>query len=236
MMNKKLVVITGATKGIGRALVDTFSENEFNIFICARHETDLQNVKFEVEKKYSNNVYYSVCDVADRNSINNFINKVKEITGAPDVLINNAGIFIPGEIHIEEEGVFEKMINTNLTSAYHITRGLLPGMIRQKAGYIFNMCSTASITAYVNGGSYCISKFGLLGFSKVLREELKPYNIKVTSVMPGATLTASWEGTDLSEERFMKPEDVASAIFNCYNLSFQTVVEELLLRPQLGDL
>lgn len=235
-MNDKLAVITGATKGIGRALVDEFSKAGFDIFICSRNEKQLQQVKVAIEKKYYNKVYHQTCDVADRQSINNFIDKVKELNKAPDVLINNAGLFIPGQIHEEEEGVFEQMINTNLLSVYHITRGLLPEMIKSKGGHIFNMCSTASITAYVNGGSYCISKFGLLGLSKVLREELKPYDIRVTSVIPGATFTASWESTDLPEERFMKPEDVSSAIMNCYQMSSRTVVEELLLRPQLGDL
>ncbi|MGK7388934.1 MAG: SDR family oxidoreductase [Candidatus Cyclobacteriaceae bacterium M2_1C_046] len=235
-MDKKLAVITGATKGIGRALVDAFSEENFDVFICARNEHDLQQVKVESEKKYHNKIYYSVCDVADKNSRTHFISKVKEVKDDPDVLINNAGVFIPGQINEEEEGVLENMINTNLISAYHITRGFLPGMIREKKGHIFNMCSTASIMAYVNGGSYCITKHALLGFSKVLREEMKPYEIRVTSVLPGATFTASWEGTDLPEERFMKPEDVAYSILNCYRMSSRTVVEELLLRPQLGDL
>src|SRR5690606_33154149 len=101
---------------------------------------------------------------------------------------------------------------------------------------IFNMCSTASITPYVNGGSYCISKFALLGMSKVLREEMKPFGIKVTTVIPGATLTASWEGTELPSDRFMKSEDVAATIWTAYALSPQAVLEELIIRPQLGDL
>ena len=232
----RLAVITGATKGIGRALVEVFSREGFDIALCARNEDELNSLKKEIESRYSNTVYPFVCDVADRESRDKFIKDVLDVSNLPDVLINNAGIFIPGQVHQEEEGVLEKTLNTNLVSAYHITRGLLPGMIKNQKGHIFNMCSTASITAYVNGGSYCISKFGLLGFSKVLREEMKPYNIRVTSILPGATLTASWEGTDLPEERFMKPEDVADAVMSCYKLSDRTVMEEILLRPLLGDL
>jgi len=93
-----------------------------------------------------------------------------------------------------------------------------------------------SIKAYPNGGSYAISKFALLGFSKVLREELKPAGIRVTAILPGATKTASWEGTDLPDSRFMKPEDVAEAVFSAWSLSPHSVVEELLIRPQLGDI
>ena len=153
-----------------------------------------------------------------------------------DVLINNAGVFVPGQVHNEEEGMLEKMIDTNLYSAYRLTRGLVQGMIDKKSGHIFNICSTASFMPYVNGSSYCISKFAMLGMSKVLREELKEHNVRVTSVMPGATFTASWEGVDLPEERFMKAEDVAEAIWQAYVLSKRTVMEELVLRPQLGDL
>ena len=89
---------------------------------------------------------------------------------------------------------------------------------------------------YANGGSYCISKFALLGMSKVLREEMKEQNVRVTSILPGATLTASWEGVDLPEERFMKPGDIAESVWSAYQLSDRTVIEELVMRPQLGDI
>jgi short-subunit dehydrogenase len=90
--------------------------------------------------------------------------------------------------------------------------------------------------AYSNGGSYCISKFAMYGMSKVLREELKNDGIRVSSVLPGATFTASWEGSDLSQDRFLSPEDVAEMVVATYKLSPRTVVEDIVLRPQLGDL
>ena len=124
----------------------------------------------------------------------------------------------------------------NLYSAYHLTRLLLPDMKRAKQGHIFNLCSTASHKAYPNGGSYSITKFALLGFSKNLREEMKPFNIKVTSVSPGPTWTASWEGFDGPPDRLMEPEDVASMIWAAYQLSKQAVVEDIQMRPILGDI
>ena len=136
----------------------------------------------------------------------------------------------------EDEDVLEKTLNTNLFSAYYLTKKLAPQFINQKSGYIINMCSVASIKAYENGGSYSISKFALLGFSKVLREELKEYNIKVSSILPGATLTDSWHGTDLPESRFSKPEDIAELIYTITQLSAFSVVEDLVIRPQLGDI
>jgi short-subunit dehydrogenase len=109
-------------------------------------------------------------------------------------------------------------------------------MISRRKGHIFMMCSTASITPYTNGGSYCISKFALLGMSRVLREELKPHSVKVTALLPGATLTNSWAGTDLPEDRFLKAEDVANSAWAAYALSASAVIEEILIRPQLGDI
>ena len=130
----------------------------------------------------------------------------------------------------------EKLMNVNFYSAYYFTRAMIDKLIDQKKGHIFNMCSVASFMAYEHGGSYSVAKFALLGFSKSLREEMKDKGIKVTSVMPGATFTPSWEGIDLPESRFMKVEDVASAVYNAYTMSDQTVTEEIVLRPQLGDI
>ncbi len=233
---KKLAVITGGTKGIGRALVLQFAKNDFDLVVCARNEADLNELKTEVEDTMDVSVYVKSTDVADKDQIMDFIKFIKSLQRQVDVLINNAGVFVPGQVHNEAEGMLEKMIDTNLYSAYRLTRGLVSDMIEAKNGHIFNICSTASFMPYVNGGSYCISKFAMLGMSKVLREELKEHNIRVTSVMPGATFTASWEGADVPEERFMKAEDVAEAIWQAYVLSKRTVMEELVLRPQLGDL
>ncbi|MBC7721603.1 MAG: SDR family oxidoreductase, partial [Pedobacter sp.] len=123
-----------------------------------------------------------------------------------------------------------------LYSAYHLTRALLPKMMEQKSGSIFNICSIASLQAYANGGSYSISKYALLGFSKNLREELKPYGIKVSAVMPGATFTDSWAGSGINLERIMEANDVAKMVFAASQLSPQAVMEDIVLRPQLGDL
>ena len=145
-------------------------------------------------------------------------------------------MFLPGSIATEEAGVLEKLTETNVYSAYHLTRGLLPYMLKQQSGHIFMMCSTASITAYTNGGSYCITKFALLGMAKVLRQELKDQHIKVTAILPGATYTDSWQGTDLPRERFMEAQDVADAIIAAAQLSPSAVIEEILMRPMAGDI
>ena len=233
----KLVIVTGGTKGIGKALVWKFASEGFDVITCARNEADLESLKSSILSTYSNiQINTCVADLSNVTGREEVIKMVNSISRPVDVLINNAGLFVQGKIHNEPDGVLENQIQTNLMSAYEITRGVVGGMIEKRSGSIFNICSIASITAYENGGSYTISKFALLGMTKVLRQEMKQYNIRVTAVLPGATLTASWEGVDLPQERFMKPEDVADSIYGVYKLSDQTVVEEILLRPQLGDL
>lgn len=232
----KLIVVTGGTKGIGRAIIEKFAAHGFDVATCARHEHDLQQLSTVLEQRYGVNVFIKSADMAVKDDVKKFTDFVVSLNRPIDVLVNNAGYFIPGEIATEPDGTLESMINANLYSAYHTTRGLVHGMCERKNGYIFNMCSIASIKAYPNGGSYAISKFALLGFSKCLREELKNFNIRVTAIMPGATLTASWEGVNLPEERFMSVEDVADTVYGAYSLSGRSVVEEIIIRPQLGDL
>lgn len=233
----KLIVITGGTKGIGKALIERFLAEGFDVATCARNQQELAVLKEKMEADYpASKVFIAQADLSSKNQVQQFAGFVADMKRPVEILVNNAGIFIPGITYQEEEGALETMINTNLYSAYHLTRALVDGMIARKHGDIFNICSIASLQAYPNGGSYAISKFALLGFSKVLREELSEHGIRVAAVLPGATLTASWEGVDIPPERLMKAEDVAEAIWSATRLSRQSVIEEIIIRPQLGDL
>lgn len=231
------IIITGASKGIGRAIANIFAAQGYTLFICSRNEVSLYKTVESILGLYPNaTIHAKPTDMANQTEVKAFADWVLSKTNFIDILINNAGQFLPGSIYNEEEGLLEKMIATNLYSAYHFTRYLLPNMMLQKSGHIFNICSIASLNAYSNGGSYSISKFALLGFSKNLREEMKPYGIKVTAVMPGATLSASWDGFDIDPTRIMEINDVAKMVFAASQLSPQAVVEDIILRPQLGDL
>ena len=230
-------VITGATKGIGKAIAIAFCKEGFNMVLCSRTQEDLELFKSELLAINPNiDVFIKSVDVSQKSEVIEFGDYVKSVFPTIDILVNNAGVFLPGEITQEADGNLEMMIETNLYSAYHLSRSIVPVMRSQQSGHIFNMCSIASVIAYPNGGSYSISKFAMLGMSKVLREELKPDNIRVTSIMPGATWSNSWAGFDGPEERLMKPEDIAAIVLSTYKLSQQSVVEEIIIRPQLGDL
>ncbi|MFT2008745.1 SDR family oxidoreductase [Pontibacter sp. 13R65] len=234
---QRYILVTGGTKGIGRAVIEQFAKEGFHILTCSRNEKDLQKLKLEIEQAYTfSKVFYQEADLSEKASLDRFVAYVNELGVKLDVLVNNSGLYVPGTILDEPEEALPHMISTNVYSAYYITKAFAPGMVRRRSGHIFNICSTASIVPYINGGSYCISKFALYGMTQVLREEMKEHRVKVTAVIPGATFTASWEGVDLPPERFIKPEDVASAIYNAYTLSENSVVEEILIRPQLGDL
>ncbi len=233
---KGFVVVTGGTKGIGRALVKLFATKNYEIITCARNENDLKQLKTEIELTSNTTIHIKSADLSKKSEVNAFSDFVLGITKEIKVIINNTGVFIPGSIQDEPEGNLELMMDTNLFSAYYLTRNLLPTMIAQKSGHIFSISSIAGITAYASGGSYSITKYAMQGFTKCLREEMKEKGIRVTAVLPGATLTASWEGVDLPESRFMKAEDVANSVWSAYSLSDSTVVEEIILRPQLGDI
>ncbi|WP_235296664.1 SDR family oxidoreductase [Portibacter marinus] len=230
-------IITGGTKGIGRAIAERLAQEGSNLAICSRSSADLIAMEKALKAKHPNIEFISKpTDMSIKSEVTAFAELVKKQWKTVEILVNNAGVFIPGEVHKEEDGILESQIETNLYSAYYFTKALLPKFLERNQGHIFNMCSVASLIAYPNGGSYSISKFALLGFSKVLREELKNKGIKVTAIMPGATWSHSWDGVDLPEERLMKASDVAEALWSAYQLSSSAVVEEIIIRPQLGDL
>ena len=231
------IVITGSTKGIGWAIAKAFAGAGHDIALCARTVKDLEQREAALLATYPNiNVLTKAVDMSKKEEVLEFGAFVEKNWGTVDILVNNAGVFLPGDVHKEEEGILEKQIELNLYSAYHLTRALLPNMLQKGSGHIFNMCSVASLMAYPQGGSYSISKFALLGFSKVLREEMKNKGIKVTSIMPGATWSNSWVGVQLPEDRLMQASDIAIAVLAAAQMSPSAVVEDIILRPQLGDL
>lgn len=232
-----LAVVTGGTKGIGRATAERFLAGGFDVVTCAREGEALRSFRETAQARYvHSSLLIHQADLAVRSETESFVDYVNSLQRPVAVLINNTGIFVPGQLHKEPDGILERSIETNVYSAYYVTRGLLPGMIARQAGHIFNLCSTASIMAYPNGGSYSVSKFALYGMTKVFREELKPLGIKVTALLPGATLTESWAGTELPESRFMQAADIAETIWSAYHLSPSAVIEEIILRPQAGDI
>lgn len=233
----RTIVITGGSKGIGKSIALKFAQENFDIYTCSRNQDDLLKLKNELNSLNPNISLYTLkCDLSTKDGCIDFINFINDNIKKIDILVNNVGTFIPGKLIEEDDSALEKMIDINLYSNYWITKGLINLMINFREGHIFNICSIASKVAYANGGSYCISKFALYGMSQCLREELKDFDVKVTAVLPGAVRTGSWDGTTLPDERFIIPEDVSNSIFSAYNTSKGATIEEIIIRPQLGDI
>jgi short-subunit dehydrogenase len=230
-------VITGSTKGIGRAVAFALAREGWNVALSSRNAHELDLVREEITRAFPEcQCLTDTVDFSRREDVIGYGRAIGDTWPAIDLLVNNAGIFLPGTVHGEPDGMLEKMMDVNLFGPYHLTRALLPAMMRRRAGHVINICSIASVIAYPNGGAYTVTKFALLGFSKSLREEMKPYGIKVTSILPGATWSASWAGADFPEERLMPAEDVAEAVVSATRMGPSSVVEEIIIRPQLGDL
>jgi short-subunit dehydrogenase len=228
-------VITGATKGIGRATAEKFAEEGSDLLLAARTERDLQQLQQQLQEQNEGiEVYVKSADLSNKEDVFGLAEAIQK-QGKVDVLINNVGIFKQGPLLQEPEGGLEEIMDINLYSTHYLTQALIED-IKLQEGHIINLCSTASVKAYANGGAYCVAKHALLGMTRVFREELKPHNVKVTALIPGATSTDSWKKADIPEERFMPPEDVAEAIWAAYNMSERTNVESIKMRPQGGDI
>jgi short-subunit dehydrogenase len=234
-----VIFITGASRGIGKGIAEIFAADTqgHTIVMVAKQAAHLEKIAEEIKQQFpAATVLHYACDLTDKAAIAAMSSWLHTRVKSVDVLVNNAGYFLPGSVHSEPDGTLEEMLQVNLLSTYHVTRALLPAMMQKKSGYVFNICSIASVQAYNNGGSYSISKFAMLGFGKNLREEMKPYNVKVTNILPGAVYTDSWIGSGVEKERIMEAADVAKIIYTATQLSSQACIEDVVMRPVLGDL
>ncbi len=236
-MPKPVVLITGASQGIGAEIAKTFARElgaGVRLALVARNAANLTKVA-QACAKHGAGAETFVCDVSNEASVAGMAVDVLKRFKAVDVLINNAGKFAPTAFLSMNADDFDGLINANLRSLFLVSRALVPGMVKRGRGHVFNMSSIAGLQAYPGGAGYCAAKFGVTGLSKVMREELKPTGVRVTTVYPGATVSPSWDGSGVEAARMMPTADVARAFFDIYRLSRHTVVEEIVLRPQGGD-
>ena len=223
-------VITAATKGIGRSISQKLAAEGYNLVICARDEAALAAMAVELEQ-YGVKVHYRATDCALKSEVYEFANFCLSVYDQIDVLVNNAGIFLPGSILDEEDSCFENQLQVNLNCAYYLSKVIGRQMRTQRRGHLINICSTASKEIKENAGSYAVTKSALLSLNNALRDELATHNVKVTAILPGATLTASWDGTQIPKEQFVLPEDIAESISQLLKLSTGANVDELVIRP-----
>lgn len=223
-------IITGGTKGIGKAIAIKLAEHGYNLAICARNKQELEH--FTEELKYTGVKILSwQADCGIKEEVYAFCSEVRAQMSNIDVLVNNAGAFLPGSLLDETDDKLEQQLNLNLNAAYYLSKYFGKIMRGQQSGHIFNICSVASKAVVENAGSYSVTKSALLSLNNVLRQELSKYNVKVTAIIPGSTLTSSWEGTQIPAERFVQPEDIANTLYTILNLSKGVNVDEVVLTP-----
>jgi NAD(P)-dependent dehydrogenase (short-subunit alcohol dehydrogenase family) len=238
---KPVVLITGASQGIGAAIAKVFAREVrgVRLALVARSEKNLQTVARACAKLAKGSgaaVEIFICDVSDEASVAAMAAAVTNRFGGVDVLINNAGKFTAAPFIETSVAAFDQMVSANLRSAFLVSRALVPAMVKRGRGDVFFMSSIAGLGAYPGGAGYCAAKFGVTGLAQVLRAETKTTGVRVCCVYPGATWSPSWAASGVPAERIMPAEDVAQAFLEVYRLGRRTVVEEIVLRPQLGDL
>lgn len=232
-----VILITGASQGIGAAIAQVFAAElpGVRLALVARNEQNLRATAREC-LKLGAEVELFPCDVTKEKAVTAMARIVAKHFGPVDVLINNAGAFTMAPFVKTSVAAFDDMIATNLRSAFLVTHAFLPAMVKRKRGDVFFMSSIAGLGAYPQAAAYCAAKFGVTGLAKVLRAETKDTGVRVCCVHPGATWSPSWSKSGVKPARIMPAEDIARAILDVYRLSRRTVVEEIVLRPQLGDL
>jgi len=236
-MAKPVILITGASQGIGAAIAKMFAKErpDVQLALVARNAKNLAAVRRACVKLGATAEVFA-CDVADEEAVAAMATAVTKRFKAVDVLINNAGVFTAAPFAETAIADFDRIVAANLRSAFLVSRAFVPAMIARKHGDVFFMSSIAGLGAYPNSAAYCAAKFGVTGLAKVLREETKACGVRVCCVHPGATWSPSWSVSGVKAERIMPAEDVARAFLDVYRLGRNTVVEEIVLRPQLGDL
>lgn len=240
-MKAPVVLITGASQGIGAALARVFAAHITNVRLAlvARSEKNLRAVSRSCTRLltgYAAAVEIFPCDVSDETAVAALKRDIFKRFRAVDVLINNAGKFEASALIATSVAQFDRLYTANLRSAFLMTRAFVPEMTRRRRGDVFFMSSIAGLAAYPGGAGYCAAKFGVTGLAKVLRAETQSAGVRVCCVYPGATWSPSWRESGVSAELMMPAEDVARAFLEVYRLSRKTVVEDIVLRPQAGDL
>ena len=235
-MSRPVILITGASQGIGAAIARVFAREiaGVRLALVARNERNLAAVARVCARSGATTGVFA-CDVSDEASVAALAAAVTKRFRAVEVLINNAGKFAAAPFTEMPVADFDRMVATNLRSVFLVSRAFAPGMIARGRGDIFNMSSIAGMIAYPGGAGYTAAKFGVSGLSKVMRVELRDKGVRVCCVYPGATESPSWAGSGVDIARMMPAEDVARAFYDVYRLSRRTVVEEIVLRPQGGD-
>jgi 3-oxoacyl-[acyl-carrier protein] reductase len=213
-LKNKNALITGAGKGIGKAIALALAKEGVNIILVARTQEEIDSVAAKV-RSLRVKALAITADVADINSVNSAVEKALAEFGTIDILINNAGIAAFGKFLELEPTDWERIIQVNLMGTYYVTRAVLPNMIERQTGDIINISSTAGLSGNALTSAYSASKFAVLGLTESLMQEVRKHNIRVTALTPSTVATdmaKELKLTDGNPETVMQAEDMAELI------------------------
>lgn len=229
-LDGKVAVVTGASRGIGFGIAKRLAEMGASVCVCARDLGKLQSARKEIEKAGGKCIGVAA-DVARAADVESLARKVRDELGTVEILVNNAGIGYFGPTHEAVEENWDRVLDTNLKSVFLVSKAFAPGMIAQKRGDIINIASIAGKSAFAGGGIYCASKWGAMGLTQCMAEDLRPYGIRVSVICPGSVNTefSPHIGKDVS--KMLQPEDVALAVETIVTQKPRSFISEVVLRP-----
>jgi len=227
-MDKQVALVTGASRGIGKAIAYLFAQEGMNVVICSRNENQIRKTAMEIQKDTGNLVVPVKTDVRNHVDVDKLVQSALNEFGRIDILVNNAGVAIIKSLVETTDHEYDTIMDTNLSGVFFCCKSVLPHMIKQKSGYIINISSGAGKTGFANLSVYCASKFGVIGMTESLAEEVSDYGIKVFSVCPGAVATQmqkefmSNEEFEKRKNQMIQPEEVAQKVLQLIKGKFRT--------------
>jgi NAD(P)-dependent dehydrogenase (short-subunit alcohol dehydrogenase family) len=232
----RVVLVTGAGRGLGRAIATAMAAAGGRIVLAARTRAEIDAVAADLARTGAQTAAVA-CDVRDAAQVDALVGAAVQRFGGLDVLVNNAGVFRMAPVADTDEATWDVLLDTNLKGAFLVTRAALPHLVARR-GRVFNVVSAAGRTAYADNGAYCASKWGLLGFTNVLRKEMRQTGVRVTALLPGALDTPIWQGVpgNWDRSRMMEPETVARLVVEVCCQPEGTSTDEIFLTPAGGSL
>jgi 3-oxoacyl-[acyl-carrier protein] reductase len=226
----KVALVTGASRGIGFAIAKSLASMGAKIGICARDPQRLAAAAAELERVGAS-VVAVPADVSRPADIAPLVQKTEQSLGPIEILVNNAGIGVFGPIQDAKDSDWDSVLDTNLKSVFLLSKAIAPGMISRRSGHIVNIASLAGKNAFAGGGIYCASKWGLLGLTECMAEDLRPFGIRVSAICPGSVATEFSPPSKKDPKKMLQPEDVAHVVAMIVTQAPQSFISEVLLRP-----
>jgi 3-oxoacyl-[acyl-carrier protein] reductase len=230
VLDGQVALITGSSRGIGLAIARRLGQLGARVSLCARQKADLERAASEL-RAAGIMVLASPADVTRADEVSRLVDETQRTLGPVDILVNNAGVGIFGPFHLQTDENWNRVLDTNLKSVFLTSRAVAPEMIRRKSGHMINISSLAGKSTFANGAIYCASKWGLLGLTGCMAEELRAHGIRVSAICPGTVATEFSPHVGKDPSKMLQPDDVAHAVAALVTQSPGSFISEVQIRP-----